>query len=63
MKKNKLNIRNIYRPDWLKNKERSKKKLWLDKNENTDENLSRYIKKIKSSESFLECKRFFSAYW
>ena len=36
---------NIFRPDWAKVEIRDKKKLWLDKNENTDENLSRYIKK------------------
>ena len=46
MKKNKLNIRNIYRPDWLKNKERSKKKLWLDKNENSDLNLNLVIRSV-----------------
>jgi len=51
MKKNILNIRDIYRPNWLKNAERDKKKLWLDKNENSDLNLNKTIasmlKKIK----------------
>ena len=37
---------NIFRPNWTTIETRDKKKLWLDKNENTDENLSRYIKKI-----------------
>ena len=41
-----MNIRDIHRPDWLKNTERSKKKLWLDKNENSDLNLNIAIRSI-----------------
>ena len=35
----------VYRPDIFKEPKRSLKKLWLDKNENIDINLSKYIKK------------------
>lgn len=46
MKKHILNIRDIYRPNWLKNTERDKKKLWLDKNENSDLILNKTIRSI-----------------
>ena len=36
----------IYRPDWLIDEKRDRTKLWLDKNENTDKNLSNFLKKI-----------------
>tara|TARA_B110000503_G_C7119109_1_gene401642 strand:+ start:411 stop:1481 length:1071 start_codon:yes stop_codon:yes gene_type:complete len=36
----------IYRPDWLIDEKRDVSKLWLDKNENTDKNLSVFIKNI-----------------
>lgn len=35
----------IYRPDIFKEPKRSSKKLWLDKNENIDVNLLKYVKK------------------
>jgi histidinol-phosphate aminotransferase len=38
--------KNIYRPDWLNKEVRHKNKLWLDKNENTDKKLTKYIKYI-----------------
>jgi histidinol-phosphate aminotransferase len=36
----------ISRPNWLSDSQRDPKKIWLDKNENTDEDLAKYIKNI-----------------
>ena len=49
--------KNIYRPDWLNKEVRHKKKLWLDKNENTDKKLTKYINLI---EYFFEDSELFS---
>jgi histidinol-phosphate aminotransferase len=38
--------KDIYRPDWLIDEKRDSAKLWLDKNENTDKNLSKFLKNI-----------------
>ena len=39
----------IYRPNWFDDEKRDFKKLWLDKNENTDEKLSKFLeKKLKN---------------
>ena len=47
---------NIKRPDWTKQIERKKSKVWLDKNENCDEFLGKInlvnLKKIKKNHIF-----------
>ena len=48
---------NILRPDWTKGKLRDNKKLWLDKNENSDEFLT---KKISSILNKLDLNAFFA---
>ena len=54
----KSKLKKIYRPDWTKGIDRDKKKLWLDKNENSDEILlkqtSNFFKKVN--------KKVFSSY-
>ena len=42
----KAKLKKIYRPDWTISKARTFKKLWLDKNENTDVVLAKQTKKI-----------------
>ena len=42
-------FQDINRPNWLFNEKRDIKKLWLDKNENTDKDLAKFIKKKLSS--------------
>ena len=37
--------KNIERPNWLVYEKRDANKIWLDKNENTDRDLARFIKK------------------
>ena len=47
--KYKKKLKNLDRPDWTSNNFRSPNKLWLDKNENTDELLFKSAKKILKS--------------
>ena len=42
----KSKLKKVKRPDWIINQFRSPKKFWLDKNENSDEILSKQLKKI-----------------
>ena len=44
--KYKKKLKNLDRPDWTSNNFRSPNKLWLDKNENTDELLFKSAKKF-----------------
>ena len=40
----KSKLQNIYRPDWVADDTRKSNKLWLDKNENTDQVLLKQTK-------------------
>ena len=42
----KSKLTKIYRPDWTKGLNRDEKKLWLNKNENSDEVLAKKVKKM-----------------
>ena len=42
----KSKLQNIYRPDWVADDTRKSNKLWLDKNENTDQVLLKQTKKL-----------------
>ena len=42
----KFKLKKIFRPDWTIENARNRNLLWLDKNENTDDYLSKKISKI-----------------